>query len=74
MVGYWNYIKIGEISMVSRSIYIRDPAVQEKIKLVHAVCMNTVPRILYESCDSSKLCGVQIGTVEVCYFTMTIFF
>jgi hypothetical protein len=29
------------------------------------ICTPDIPRCLYESCDSSKLCGVQIGTVEV---------
>ena len=37
------------------------------------ICTPDIPRCLYESCDSSKLCGVQIGTVEVLFYNDHIF-
>ena len=37
------------------------------------ICTPDIPRCLYDSCDSGKLCGVQIGTVEVLFYNDHIF-
>ena len=38
------------------------------------ICTPDIPRRSYDSCDPSKLCGVQIGTVEVLFYNDHIFY
>ena len=37
------------------------------------ICTPDIPRRSSDSCDSGKLCGVQIGTVEVLFYNDHIF-